>query len=285
MYAREAIAPVSYSPLILENSFQACPARPYVTLIPYARSSGYRTGRLTMDDPSMMPDLSHLSAEEREIIEQVFKRQKDEEAKEEGCHIKIIVALRMYGYNILGATIPTFYWPNSTTSVFANWKQTRHMCENGPNSISGTNGHSSQRSSERTQQGDQGNGSLPQQRSTQVVRQQEANRSTEMAKTKNQAVSNRVTIEADRIRDDKRRHSTNLRGKEERKPPVDNRSLLFTENDSRTTENKRSERSVERRHSSYVPRKEYKEPYNDRYPVMQPVIPLYLSPVSMQLDC
>ncbi|EYC43608.1 hypothetical protein Y032_0488g2360 [Ancylostoma ceylanicum] len=35
-----------------------------------------------MDDPSLMPDLSHLSAEEREIIEQVFKRQKDEEAKE-----------------------------------------------------------------------------------------------------------------------------------------------------------------------------------------------------------
>uniref|UniRef100_A0A8R1E008 Rab-3-interacting molecule unc-10 n=1 Tax=Caenorhabditis japonica TaxID=281687 RepID=A0A8R1E008_CAEJA len=35
-----------------------------------------------MDDPSMMPDLSHLSAEEREIIEQVFKRQRDEEAKE-----------------------------------------------------------------------------------------------------------------------------------------------------------------------------------------------------------
>ncbi|NP_001362128.1 Rab-3-interacting molecule unc-10 [Caenorhabditis elegans] len=35
-----------------------------------------------MDDPSMMPDLSHLSAEEREIIENVFKRQKDEEAKE-----------------------------------------------------------------------------------------------------------------------------------------------------------------------------------------------------------
>ncbi|KJH41016.1 hypothetical protein DICVIV_13020 [Dictyocaulus viviparus] len=36
-----------------------------------------------MDDQSLMPDLSHLSAEEREIIEQVFKRQKDEEAKEE----------------------------------------------------------------------------------------------------------------------------------------------------------------------------------------------------------
>ncbi|CAB3401014.1 unnamed protein product [Caenorhabditis bovis] len=35
-----------------------------------------------MDDPSLMPDLSHLSAEEREIIEQVFKRQRDEEAKE-----------------------------------------------------------------------------------------------------------------------------------------------------------------------------------------------------------
>ncbi|VDM54516.1 unnamed protein product [Angiostrongylus costaricensis] len=35
-----------------------------------------------MDDLSLMPDLSHLSAEEREIIEQVLKRQKDEEAKE-----------------------------------------------------------------------------------------------------------------------------------------------------------------------------------------------------------
>ncbi|CAD6189336.1 unnamed protein product [Caenorhabditis auriculariae] len=35
-----------------------------------------------MDDPALMPDLSHLSAEEREIIEQVFKRQRDEEAKE-----------------------------------------------------------------------------------------------------------------------------------------------------------------------------------------------------------
>ncbi|UMM42342.1 hypothetical protein L5515_018203 [Caenorhabditis briggsae] len=35
-----------------------------------------------MDDPSLMPDLSHLSAEEREIIEQVFRRQRDEEAKE-----------------------------------------------------------------------------------------------------------------------------------------------------------------------------------------------------------
>ncbi|KAK6764249.1 hypothetical protein RB195_024533 [Necator americanus] len=43
-----------------------------------ARSNKYRT----MDDSSLMPDLSHLSAEEREIIEQVFKRQKDEEAKE-----------------------------------------------------------------------------------------------------------------------------------------------------------------------------------------------------------
>lgn len=30
-----------------------------------------------------MPDLSHLSAEEREIIEQVFRRQKEEEQKEE----------------------------------------------------------------------------------------------------------------------------------------------------------------------------------------------------------
>ena len=34
-----------------------------------------------MDDPTM-PDLSHLSAEEREIIENVLKRQRDEEAKE-----------------------------------------------------------------------------------------------------------------------------------------------------------------------------------------------------------
>ncbi|CAJ0609628.1 unnamed protein product [Cylicocyclus nassatus] len=39
-------------------------------------------GLQSMDDPSLVPDLSHLSAEEREIIEQVFKRQKDEEAKE-----------------------------------------------------------------------------------------------------------------------------------------------------------------------------------------------------------
>lgn len=31
----------------------------------------------------MMPDLSHLSAEEREIIEQVFQRQRAEEQKEE----------------------------------------------------------------------------------------------------------------------------------------------------------------------------------------------------------
>ncbi|KAH7709169.1 Rim [Aphelenchoides avenae] len=34
-------------------------------------------------DPSMMPDLSHLSAEERAIIEEVFKRQQAEEQKEE----------------------------------------------------------------------------------------------------------------------------------------------------------------------------------------------------------
>lgn len=34
-----------------------------------------------MADPPM-PDLSHLSAEERAIIEQVFQRQKEEEEKE-----------------------------------------------------------------------------------------------------------------------------------------------------------------------------------------------------------
>lgn len=34
-------------------------------------------------DAEMMPDLSHLSEEERAIIEQVLKRQKDEEQKEE----------------------------------------------------------------------------------------------------------------------------------------------------------------------------------------------------------
>ncbi|ETN75739.1 hypothetical protein NECAME_12169 [Necator americanus] len=51
----------------------------------------------TMDDSSLMPDLSHLSAEEREIIEQVFKRQKDEEAKE--------VQLTLYSWDILNVAV------------------------------------------------------------------------------------------------------------------------------------------------------------------------------------
>ncbi|CAI4229325.1 unnamed protein product [Auanema sp. JU1783] len=40
-----------------------------------------------MEDP-MMPDLSHLSAEEREIIEQVLRRQKEEESKDVQMTIK-----------------------------------------------------------------------------------------------------------------------------------------------------------------------------------------------------
>ena len=42
-----------------------------------------------MDDAAM-PDLSHLSAEEREIIEQVFKRQKEEENKESQMSMLVV---------------------------------------------------------------------------------------------------------------------------------------------------------------------------------------------------
>jgi hypothetical protein len=44
----------------------------------------------------MMPDLSHLSAEEREIIEQVFQRQRAEEQKEEEIAQWVPVKLTFY---------------------------------------------------------------------------------------------------------------------------------------------------------------------------------------------
>ncbi|OZC05464.1 hypothetical protein X798_07562, partial [Onchocerca flexuosa] len=40
-----------------------------------------QTGKRAMAEPPM-PDLSHLSAEERQIIEEVFQRQREEEEKE-----------------------------------------------------------------------------------------------------------------------------------------------------------------------------------------------------------
>ena len=40
-------------------------------------------GDIMIADASLVPDLSHLSAEERAIIEEVFQRQRAEERKEE----------------------------------------------------------------------------------------------------------------------------------------------------------------------------------------------------------